>query len=111
MRHAIFLPLFGELAEPALAADLAAEAEAAGWDGVFVWDHTIYRPPVTHIADPWVAMAAMACATERVLLGPLVTRCPAAVPRSSPAPRRRSTGCRTAGSSWASVSARTRAAS
>lgn len=28
MRHAIFLPLFGELAEPALAAELAAEAEA-----------------------------------------------------------------------------------
>jgi len=87
VRHAIFLPLFGELAEPALAADLAAEAEAAGWDGVFVWDHTIYRPPVTHIADPWVALAAMACATERVLLGPLVTplsrRRPEVVARAS----------------------------
>jgi alkanesulfonate monooxygenase SsuD/methylene tetrahydromethanopterin reductase-like flavin-dependent oxidoreductase (luciferase family) len=87
VRHAIFLPLFGELAEPALAAELAAEAEATGWDGVFVWDHTTYRPPVTHVGDPWVAMAAMACATDRVLLGPLVTplsrRRPEVVARAS----------------------------
>jgi alkanesulfonate monooxygenase SsuD/methylene tetrahydromethanopterin reductase-like flavin-dependent oxidoreductase (luciferase family) len=36
MRSALFLPIFGELAEPALVAELAAEAEAGGWDGVFV---------------------------------------------------------------------------
>jgi alkanesulfonate monooxygenase SsuD/methylene tetrahydromethanopterin reductase-like flavin-dependent oxidoreductase (luciferase family) len=73
MRYALFLPIFGELAEPAVVAELAAEAEAAGWDGVFVWDHITYQAPVTDVADPWVTLAAMACATERVAIGPLVT--------------------------------------
>jgi alkanesulfonate monooxygenase SsuD/methylene tetrahydromethanopterin reductase-like flavin-dependent oxidoreductase (luciferase family) len=76
MPVAIFLPIFGELAEPRLVADLAAEAEDAGWDGVFVWDHMLYREPVTDIADPWITMAAVAMATERVRIGPMVTPLP-----------------------------------
>ena len=76
MRHALFLPVFDELADPRVVAGLAAEAEEAGWDGVFVWDHVSYRAPVVGIADPWVTLAAMACATESVRLGPMVTPLP-----------------------------------
>lgn len=73
MRAGLFLPIFDELADPQLLADLAAEAELAGWDGVFVWDHIVYRAPVRAATDPWIAMAAMAAQTSTVLLGPMVT--------------------------------------
>jgi alkanesulfonate monooxygenase SsuD/methylene tetrahydromethanopterin reductase-like flavin-dependent oxidoreductase (luciferase family) len=73
MRTGVFLPLFDELADPTVVARLAAEAEAAGWDGFFVWDHVRWREPVSDVADPWITLAAIATATERVRLGPMVT--------------------------------------
>lgn len=76
MRCAAFLPPFDELADPRVVARLAAEAEEHGWDGFFVWDHLHYRPPVQAVADPWVVLAAVAAATERMLLGPMVTPLP-----------------------------------
>ncbi len=69
----LFVPPFGELADPRVLADIGAEAEAAGWDGLFVWDHVLYRPPVREVADPWIALAAIATRTERIRIGALVT--------------------------------------
>ena len=73
MKRAIDVALFGELADPRVAARLADRAEERGWDGFFVWDHIAYRAPVRALADPWVALAAVACATSRVRIGALVT--------------------------------------
>jgi alkanesulfonate monooxygenase SsuD/methylene tetrahydromethanopterin reductase-like flavin-dependent oxidoreductase (luciferase family) len=72
-RRAIFVAPFDELADPRRLARLAAEAEEQGFDGFFVWDHVNYRAPTSAVADPWVTMSAIASATERVLIGPLVT--------------------------------------
>jgi alkanesulfonate monooxygenase SsuD/methylene tetrahydromethanopterin reductase-like flavin-dependent oxidoreductase (luciferase family) len=72
-RSGLFVPLFGELANPVAVAGLAAEAEEAGWDGFFVWDHVRWRPPVLDVADPWITLAAIATATTSIRLGPLVT--------------------------------------
>jgi alkanesulfonate monooxygenase SsuD/methylene tetrahydromethanopterin reductase-like flavin-dependent oxidoreductase (luciferase family) len=54
-------------------AELPRRAEGAGWDGFFLWDHVRYREPVRAVADPWVALAAVAAATDRLRLGPMVT--------------------------------------
>jgi alkanesulfonate monooxygenase SsuD/methylene tetrahydromethanopterin reductase-like flavin-dependent oxidoreductase (luciferase family) len=72
-RHGVFVAPFEELSEPSVVAELAARAEAAGWDGFFVWDHVAYSPPVKALADPWITLAAVAVATERLTIGPLVT--------------------------------------
>ena len=57
--------------DPRTAAGLAAEAEAAGWDGVFTWDGIAIG--TTETWDPWVTMAAMAMTTDRVRLGAIIT--------------------------------------
>lgn len=88
VQRGLFLPPFGELADPAVVADLAVEAEAAGYDGFFLWDHVQYRrdssrldaedapPPDLPVADPWVTLTAVAAATSRLRIGPLVTPLP-----------------------------------
>jgi alkanesulfonate monooxygenase SsuD/methylene tetrahydromethanopterin reductase-like flavin-dependent oxidoreductase (luciferase family) len=71
--YGIHVAPFDELADPRRVARLAARAEERGWDGFFLWDHIRYSPPVREVADPWIALSAVACATERLRLGPLVT--------------------------------------
>lgn len=73
VKRGIFVAPFDELMEPRLLAELAQRAEGKGWDGFFLWDHLAYRPPVRAVADAWVALAAIACATDAIRLGPLVT--------------------------------------
>jgi alkanesulfonate monooxygenase SsuD/methylene tetrahydromethanopterin reductase-like flavin-dependent oxidoreductase (luciferase family) len=50
--------------------EMAREAEASGWDGVFAWDDiSVDRGGVF---DPWVVLGAMATVTDRVTLGAMV---------------------------------------
>jgi len=74
VRHALFFPPFGELCEPEVVMGIAREAERNGWDGIFLWDHMI-RPAgdPQEIADPWILLSAVAAATTRIRLGPMVT--------------------------------------
>lgn len=72
MRFGVDLPTSGDYSDPRLLIRLAMEAEDAGWDGCFVWDHIHVGEPVP-VADPWIALAAIAAATDRIRLGPMVT--------------------------------------
>ena len=71
MKTAVSLPPF---TDPGSLVAMATDAEQAGWDGVFLWDHLVLMPGLRlDVHDPWVLLGAMAQATERVLLGTLVT--------------------------------------
>ena len=70
------MPNVGSFADPARLVRLAQLAEAKGWDGVFLWD--MITPVLAGsgdapVVDPWVLLAAMAHATDRIRLGPMVT--------------------------------------
>ena len=40
MRFALDSPNSGDYSDPRLLAEIAREAEIAGWDGFFLWDHS-----------------------------------------------------------------------
>lgn len=64
----------GEYGNPLLLAEMARDAEDAGWDGFFIWDHIAHPPGTpTAVTDPTVTLAAIASSTTRIHFGPMVT--------------------------------------
>lgn len=78
MRYGLVVSNIGTYSDARTVAELAAEAEEAGWEGLFIWDHLAFVWGMPS-ADPWVVLTACAVRTARILLGTAVT----------PVPRRR----------------------
>ena len=77
MRYSINVPNFGDFADAETVARVAADAEAAGWDALFVWDHVVHRKRDRRaFGDPWMLLTAAALQTSRIKLGPMVTPLP-----------------------------------
>jgi len=72
MRFGLNLANFGWLGDVAKLVELALDAEAAGWDGFFLWDHVNWPGMGAH-ADPWIALGVIASRTEHLVLGTAVT--------------------------------------
>jgi len=77
VRFGISVPNFGAYGDARTLGALAHQAEAAGWDGFFIWDHLLFGP--TPVVDAWVALTSIAFQTERIRIGTMIT----------PVPRRR----------------------
>jgi len=72
LKYGLYLPNFAAFGDARALLELAQLAERAGWDGFFVWDH-VSRPGSPPVVDPWIALAGIAVATERIRIGALVT--------------------------------------
>jgi len=75
MHYGIEVVTLGDYADPRLVVQLAQAAEAAGWEGVFIWDHLGFTWGAPS-GDPWVILAAVAQATRRLKLGTAVMPIP-----------------------------------
>ena len=54
--------------------DLAIEAEAAGYDGFFIWDHLVFQlDTFLRVTDPTIVLGAIANATSTIKIGTMVT--------------------------------------
>lgn len=74
MNFGLYMPNFGSFGDARVLANLARDAENAGWDGFFIWDHIAgWDLPMV---DPWVALSAIAMNTERIKIGTTVTPLP-----------------------------------
>lgn len=74
MQYGIYLPNFGPYGDVRVLASLARDAENAGWDGFFLWDHMAGH--ALPFVDPWVALTAVALNTQRIRIGTTVTPLP-----------------------------------
>ena len=73
MRFGICVPAFADFSDPRSLAELAHDAEVAGWDGFFIWDAMFFDPTFHPMADPWVSLAAVALSTQQMRIGTMVT--------------------------------------
>jgi alkanesulfonate monooxygenase SsuD/methylene tetrahydromethanopterin reductase-like flavin-dependent oxidoreductase (luciferase family) len=65
MHYGIEVVPFGEFGDPRVVVQMAQTAEAAGWEGLWVWDHLMFPYGV---GDPWVILSAVAVSTRRLKL-------------------------------------------
>lgn len=77
MKFGLSVINFGEYFNPHIVADLALDAEKAGWDGFFLWDHLLmFKDFSVPVNDPWVTLAAIAVKTTKIKIGALITPIP-----------------------------------
>jgi alkanesulfonate monooxygenase SsuD/methylene tetrahydromethanopterin reductase-like flavin-dependent oxidoreductase (luciferase family) len=79
MKFSVTLGAAGEGRDPAALAGLARLAEESSWDAMFLEDYVDYQGTGLPTYETWTCLAAIACATTSIRLGPTVT----------PVPRRR----------------------
>jgi len=74
MLTAIYAPIYNDYGDPARLVELAVTAEAAGFDGFFIYDHiAIEAGGEFPVADATIVLGATAQATTTIKIGPMIT--------------------------------------
>lgn len=74
MKFGISIKNGGKFSDIQEVIDLAVDAEEAGWDGFFPWDHIIHvGTGQVEMFDPWIVLAGVAARTKKIRLGPMIT--------------------------------------
>jgi len=73
MKYGLYLPNFGPFGDAKTLIEWARDAEQAGWDGFFIWDHIARDPAAGPVVDPWIALSGIAARTTRIQISALVT--------------------------------------
>src|SRR5512143_3378281 len=76
MQYAVYLPNFGPFGDAQTLIEWAQDAEQAGWDGFFIWDHIARDPAAGPVVDPWITLSGIAARTSRIKISALVTPLP-----------------------------------
>lgn len=79
VKTGLYMPNYGIFGDIHTLIQLAELAENHGWDGFFLWDHIAYKNDQGHtvnVADPWVALTAVALQTQTIRIGTTVTSLP-----------------------------------
>ncbi|GAA2794116.1 LLM class flavin-dependent oxidoreductase [Kribbella solani] len=77
MRFSVTVGAVGEGRDPRGLAELARVVEDSGWDALFLEDYLVYQGDASQPTyDPWICLAAIATATERIRIGTTVTPLP-----------------------------------
>lgn len=77
MKFSVTVGAAGVGRHPRGLAELVRVVEGSGWDGLFLEDYLVYQGDTSLLTyDPWICLAAIAAATERIRIGTTVTPLP-----------------------------------
>ncbi|WP_350281176.1 LLM class flavin-dependent oxidoreductase [Kribbella sp. HUAS MG21] len=77
MKFSVTVGAVGVGRDPRGLAELARAVEDSGWDALFLEDYLVYQGDASQPTyDPWICLAAMATATQRIRIGTTVTPLP-----------------------------------
>ena len=73
MRRGLAAPCFAD--DPLELVELGVQAERAGFDGFFLWDHLVFANDGEgpSIVDPWLVLALIASRTSTLKIGTMIT--------------------------------------
>ena len=73
IKYGVYIANFGKGWTADSFVELAKEAEKAGWDGFFLWDHLYPGDmPEANAVDPFVVLAAIASQTKKIRIGTML---------------------------------------